>query len=63
MPQPPQARTHSRTITGLIELRPVISNILDWSGWFAVMPLPDDQYEIAVREENADRLNRLVDAV
>lgn len=40
------------TIGSLSHIRSIISLLLARSAWFVVMPLPDDQWEVTIKEEN-----------
>lgn len=50
-------KTTKFIVTGEINLRQLVTIIITASQWFAVMPLPDDQWQVEVKEENANRFN------
>lgn len=47
---------------GESRLRTLCDQLISWSQWFSVMPLPDDEWEIEVRIENAARVRSLAHA-
>lgn len=49
-------------ISGGQSVQSVCAQMIAWSQWFSVMPLPDDEWEVAVRPENAERVRNLVSA-
>jgi hypothetical protein len=53
-------RTHSDKVEGLLAVTIATGILLYKSQWFAVMPLPDDIYEITVREENRELLDGIL---
>ena len=54
-------KTHTQTVHGNDRARHCAERLAADSQWFAFMPLPDDDYDISVRPENAERLARLAD--
>lgn len=56
-------RCYRRTVLGQSDLLKAVAELATWSAWFSVEPLPDDAYEISVKEEHQERLNELVDFV
>lgn len=49
-------RTASITLCGEARAKAVCSLLIISSQWFSVLPLPDDLWEITVKEENEARL-------
>lgn len=49
-------RTASITLGGESRALAVCSKLVNASQWFSVLPLPDDHWEITVKEENEARL-------
>lgn len=49
-------RTSVVTISKEASVGPVCAKLIAASQWFSVTPLPDDQWEIAVKVENVDIL-------
>lgn len=52
-------------VIGLIRVQGLCDRLIAASQWFSVLPLPDDGWEIEVKEENLERLlgwSRLLEA-
>ena len=49
-------RTTSRTVAGEANVNSLCHKLTAASQWFSVLPLPDDKWEVAVKEENCERL-------
>lgn len=56
---PPQPRTFALTVTGEAEAIIVSTELTRRSMWFQLLPLPDDQWEFAVKAENEIELGRI----
>lgn len=57
-------RTTTIRVTGETNMKSLCGKLIRASQWFGVLPLPDDRWEIAVKEENynliqgwSDKLN------
>lgn len=55
-------RTFSMTVYGAGRAKAVATAIINSSQWFAFTPLPCDEYEFAVKEENGGLLQQAVTA-
>jgi len=53
---PSGLRTASVTLCGESRAKAISSRLIGASQWFSVLPLPDDLWEITVKEENEARL-------
>lgn len=49
-------RTSTITLRGESQTMVMSSLLVQASQWFSILPLPDDQWEITVKEENEGRL-------
>jgi len=54
--------TVSRVVQGERAVMAIVVQLIADSQFHAVLPLPDDQWEIYVRKENEERLRLLVEA-
>ena len=52
-------RVYRRTFFSAEAARTAILFLLEHSQWFEVTPLPDDEYEVAVKEENEQFLDNM----
>ena len=56
-------RTTHRTVDGEANVKSLCSELISASQWFSVLPLPDDKWEISVKEENGERLQVSVNKI
>ena len=49
-------KTERISIFGQARLRAVCDQLIEWSQWFSIMPMPEDEWEIEVKIENAERV-------
>lgn len=55
-------RKYTLRIQGDNQLFVLVARLAYRSQWFAVMPLPDDEYDVSVREENEQMLITLANS-
>ena len=49
-------KTERVSVFGEAPLRAVCDQLIEWSQWFIVMPMPDDEWEVEVKVENVERV-------
>lgn len=54
-------RTYSLVLLGMEHTKQVVLRLIARSQWFELEPLPDDEWEIKVKEENRELLHSLSD--